>query len=99
LVGLNLYNYSVVWSFSGDGGLVTSPIVVDNYVFIGSSSGNLYGLNATTGAQAWQVNVGAPIPGGAGWGAGLQLSGLSAGDGLLVVPAGNSLTAYQLLEK
>lgn len=99
LVGLKLKNYSIVWSFAGDGGLVTSPIVVNDYVFVGSSSGNLYGLDATTGAQLWQVNVGAAIPPGAGWGAGLQLSGLSAGDGLLVVPAGNTLTAYQLSGK
>jgi outer membrane protein assembly factor BamB len=96
LVGLKLANDSAVWSFAGDGGLVTSPIVVDNYVFIGSSSGNLYALNGTTGGQVWQANVGAAIPRGAGWGTGIQLSGLSAGNGLLVVPAGNSLSAYQL---
>jgi outer membrane protein assembly factor BamB len=96
LVGLKLNNYSLIWSFAGDGQLVTSPIVVDNYVFVGSSSGNLYGLDGTTGAKLWQVDVGAAIPGGAGWGAGLPLSGLSAGNGLLVVPAGTTLTAYQL---
>jgi outer membrane protein assembly factor BamB len=96
LVGLKLDNYSIAWSFAGDGELVTSPIVVGNYVFIGSSSGNLYGLDRTSGAQVWKVNVGAAIPPGAGWGAGIQLSGLSAGNGLLVVPAGNSLSAYQL---
>jgi outer membrane protein assembly factor BamB len=96
LAGIKLKNYSIAWSFAGDGTLVTSPIVVNNTVFVGSSSGNLYGLNGTTGQVAWQVNVGAAIPGGAGWGAGIQLSGLSAGDGLLVVPAGNSLTAYEL---
>jgi outer membrane protein assembly factor BamB len=96
LAATKLANYSVVWSFSGDGELSTSPIVVDNYVFVGSSSGNLYGLDGTTGEQLWQVNVGAAIPAGAGWGAGLPLSGLSAGHGLLVVPAGNTLTAYQL---
>ncbi len=96
LAGIKLKNYSTAWSFAGDGTLVTSPIAVNDYVFVGSSSGNLYGLNGTTGKQVWQVNVGAAIPPGAGWGAGLQLSGLSAGDGLLVVPAGNSLTAYEL---
>jgi outer membrane protein assembly factor BamB len=96
LVGLKLDDYSIVWSFAGDGELITSPIVVDNYVFVGSSSGNLYGLNRATGTQVWKVNVGAAIPPGAGWGKGIQLSGLSAGRGLLVVPAGNSLNAYQL---
>jgi outer membrane protein assembly factor BamB len=99
LVGLKLEDYSIVWSFAGDGKLATSPILVNDVVFIGSSAGNLYGLDGTTGAQLWQVNVGAAIPRGAGWGARIQLSGLSAGNGLLVVPAGHSLTAYQLSGK
>ncbi|HEX9139872.1 MAG TPA: PQQ-binding-like beta-propeller repeat protein, partial [Steroidobacteraceae bacterium] len=84
------------WSFAGDGHLVTSPILVNQYVFVGSASGNLYGLDAATGAQVWQVNVGAAIPPGAGWLVGIPLSGLAAGDGLLVVPAGNTVTAYTL---
>lgn len=96
LRAISLSSNTVQWSFAGDGGLTTSPILVDSYVFIGSSSGNLYGLDAATGAIAWQVDLGAAIPSGAGWGAGLPLSGLSAGDGLLVVPAGTKVTAYTL---
>jgi len=42
------------------------------------------------------VDLGAEIPTGAFWGTPMPLSGLSAGDGLLVVPAGNTLTAYRL---
>jgi PQQ-like domain len=36
-------------AFAGDGQLATAPIVVNNYVFIGSQSGNLYALDASTG--------------------------------------------------
>jgi outer membrane protein assembly factor BamB len=86
----------VLWSFTGDGTLNTSPILVNGYVIIGASSGAVYGLDATTGAIVWQVNAGAALQAGAGWDAGLQLSGLTAGDGLLVIPAGTTVTAYSL---
>ncbi|MGH8272963.1 MAG: PQQ-binding-like beta-propeller repeat protein, partial [Terriglobia bacterium] len=91
-----LSNNSIVWGFAGDGSLVTSPIVINQYVIVGASSGNLYALDKATGQQVWSVNVGAEIPPGAGWGAGIPLSGLSAGHGLLIVPAGNSVIAYRL---
>lgn len=92
LRGVTLPSNTVQWSFSGDGFLTGSPIVVNQYVFIGSSSGNLYALNSTTGAQVWNIKLSAAI------GASVQLpfSGLSAGDGLLVVPSGTTVTAYTL---
>ncbi|MGE5757779.1 MAG: PQQ-binding-like beta-propeller repeat protein, partial [Sideroxydans sp.] len=100
LRGISLASNTVLWSFAGDGLLVTSPIVVNSgansYVFVGASSGNLYAVDATTGAQLWTVNLGAAIPSGSGWGARMQISALAAGNGLLVVPAGNTLTAYTL---
>jgi outer membrane protein assembly factor BamB len=96
LRAIRLEDGQVLWSFAGDGTLTTSPVRVNNYVFIGSASGMVYGLDAGTGSQAWSQNVGAGIPRGAYWGAEPPLSGLSAGQGLLVVPAGNTLTAFQL---
>ena len=92
LQGVTLSNNQVDWSFAGDAMLVTSPIVVNNYVFVGSTSGNLYGLDATTGTLLWTQNLGAAIPGFEQQ----SYSGLSAGDGLLIVPAGNTVTAYVL---
>jgi outer membrane protein assembly factor BamB len=90
LNALTSSNNTVLWSFTGDGALTTSPIVVNQVVIIGSSSGNVYALNAATGQQLWTVNAGGP----------LQLastnSGLAAGDGLLIVPAGNQVVAYIL---
>lgn len=96
LRGLSLASSRELWSFVGDGALVTSPILINGVVFEGSSSGHLYGIDATTGALLWTQTLGAPIPWGAGWGAGLPLSGMGAGAGLLVVPAGNTLTAFKL---
>jgi outer membrane protein assembly factor BamB len=96
LQGVRLSDNTVQWSFAGDGLLVTSPIAVNQYVIIGSSSGNLYALDGTTGQQVWQAALGAVIPPGASWDAQVPLSGLAAGDGLLVVPNGTRVTAYTL---
>lgn len=100
LEAIALSSNTIGWSFAGDGQLTTSPILVasptNSYVFIGSTSGMLYGLDAATGATVWSINVGAAFPAGARWGAGLPLSGLAAGDGLLVVPAGTKVIAYTI---
>jgi outer membrane protein assembly factor BamB len=97
LQGIALSNNQVLWSFAGDGALTNAPVVVDNYVFIGSTNGNLYALDATSGAQLWTKNLGAPITGPAtGGNANQGATGLSAGDGLLIVPAGNNVIAYVL---
>jgi outer membrane protein assembly factor BamB len=72
------------------------PVIVNNYVFVGSSSGLLYALDATTGTQPWSKNLGAPIPAPATPGVGQSLTGLAAGDGLLIVPAGNTVNAFVL---
>jgi len=53
-------------------------------------TGNVYALNAATGQQLWTVNAGGPLlPPDSN-------SGLAAGDGLLIVPAGNQVVAYTL---
>ena len=95
LQGVARSNNQVLWSFAGDGQLSSAPIVVNNYVFIGSAGGNLYALDATTGAQAWSKNLGAAIPYSTEYGV-VMYTGLAAGDGLLVVPNGTKVTAYTL---
>jgi outer membrane protein assembly factor BamB len=96
LRAISLASQSTLWSFSGDGQLVTSPIVVNQYVFIGSSSGEIYALDQTSGQVLWQDSVGSAIPTGVGSNAVMPLTGLSAGDGLLLVPGSNTVTAYVL---
>ncbi len=84
---------TVRWSFAGDGGLDTAPIVVNTDVYIGSSSGNLYAVDATSGQSVWSANVGTAIEAPDEQSANMQ-SGLGAGEGRLVVPAGSTLTAF-----
>jgi outer membrane protein assembly factor BamB len=90
LNALSSSNNTVLWSFTGDGTLTGSPIVVNQTVIIGSSSGNVYALNADTGQQLWKVNAGGPLQ------PGNSSSELAAGDGVLVVPAGNQVVGYIL---
>jgi outer membrane protein assembly factor BamB len=96
LRAISLAGQSTLWSFSGDGQLVTSPILVNQYVFIGSSSGEIYALDQASGQVLWQDNVGSAIPTGVGTNAAMPLTGLSAGDGLLIVPGSNTVTTYVL---
>jgi len=88
------YSGAVRWSFTGDGTLSSAPIVDNGYVYIGSSSGKVYALDGSTGANVWTGNLGAvvqttesPVS--------RPHTGLGAGDGLVVVPASTLLVAYQ----
>ena len=96
LNAIDLASSTVRWTFTGDGALVTSPMMVNQYVFIGSSSGKLYGVDSATGQSVWNMDLHAPITAGANWGAIVPVGGLAAGDGLLLVPTGSTLTAYEL---
>jgi outer membrane protein assembly factor BamB len=51
-----------LWSFTGDSGLDTAPIVVGSTVYEGSSSGMLYGLALHSGKVVWSTNAGSGIP-------------------------------------
>jgi outer membrane protein assembly factor BamB len=95
LQGIAISNNQILWSFAGDGQLDTAPIVVNNYVFIGSQSGNLYAVDTTSGLQVWNQNLGAAIPATNEYGE-VIYTGLAAGDGLLVVPNGTKVTAFVL---
>ncbi|HTT04491.1 MAG TPA: PQQ-binding-like beta-propeller repeat protein [Steroidobacteraceae bacterium] len=95
LQGIQQSNNQILWSFAGDGSLVSAPVTVNNWVFIGSSGGNLYAVDATTGQQLWSQNLGAAIPSSNQYASDFY-SGLAAGDGLLIVPNGNYLTAFTL---
>lgn len=70
------------WPSSGsEGGFFrSSPVVFEHKVFIGSSSGFFYGLDATTGNKLWQFpSPGSPLLGSCGYGAyGIQASATRA---------------------
>ena len=86
------------WSFVGDGTLTSAPIVVNGIVYVGSSSGKLYALNEATGANVWIGTVGAAINRPDEQNVSQPLTGLGAGEGLIVVPATHLLVAYEPIQ-
>jgi len=85
---------TVKWSFAGDGTLSSAPIIDNGYVYIGSTSGKLYAVDATTGANVWTGPLGAAVQPPTEQNL-YPLPGLGAGDGFVVVPATTRIVVFQ----
>lgn len=99
LQAIDLASHNPLWSFTGvngDGGLVSAPLFVDQFVIVGSASGTVYALDATTGTPVWSKSAGAGINGPDEQNVSGPLTGFGVGEGYLVVPAGNKLTAWHI---
>ncbi|HEY3555055.1 MAG TPA: IPTL-CTERM sorting domain-containing protein, partial [Casimicrobiaceae bacterium] len=59
-----------------------------------SISGNVYAVDAVNGTVVWSANVGPLLPPPDEQNISQPLTGFGAGDGLLVIPAGNTVTAF-----
>src|SRR6185295_14067912 len=88
-------SYLVLWTFAGDGFLQSSMLVVNDYVYVGSNSGKLYAVNASTGSLAWSTTAGTSIPYIDELNSSQPLTGFAAGEGILVVPTKTTLVAYE----
>jgi eukaryotic-like serine/threonine-protein kinase len=49
------------WRVQTGGAVRSSPTQADGVVYVGSSDGYLYALDAVTGAEKWKLNAGSPI--------------------------------------
>jgi hypothetical protein len=83
------------WSVDLDAGVSTAPLGVNQYVFIGVGQ-EVLALDGATGARVWAHDLGAPIPPPTDGGDWSPLTAMAVGHGLLVVPAGHTLTAFTL---
>ncbi len=88
LQGRSLRSGVLLWQFAGDQGLTSSPVIVNGTVYEGSSSGTLFAVDLQTGSKIWSGSVAAT-------GTIVGAAGMAAGDGLLVVPSGGTLTALE----
>lgn len=95
LEGRDVNTNLLVWSFAGDGLLQSSMLVVNDYVYVGSSSGKLYAVEAATGHQVWSTTAGTSIPYVDEHSGAYPLVGFGAGEGILVVPTTTTLVAYE----
>ena len=63
MVGYNseMHN-NVVWSYStGNMIMFSSPAIANGTLYVGSYDGNVYALNAFTGAYLWSYKTGGPV--------------------------------------
>jgi len=97
LTAVDLATHHQQWAFAGDGSLSSAPIVVDQSVIVGGSSGMLYGLDVTSGTVNWQLPAASPILAPDEQNVSQPLTGLGIADGILVVPATDTLLGYALL--
>lgn len=93
LHAIRLSDQSTLWTF-GDGYIYSSPIVVNEVVFTAQGR-TLYALDAPTGTLLWSQSLAMSIAEGASWGQSTAPA-LAAGAGWLIVPTGNSVTAFNI---
>lgn len=75
-----------------------TPVVVDDRVIAGTPGGQLWAVDAATGAVLWTTDQGGNLPQGKNdfsYPPASPPSGLAVGENLLVVPVGNRLRAYR----
>ncbi|MGB7843505.1 MAG: PQQ-binding-like beta-propeller repeat protein [Salinimicrobium sp.] len=51
----------ILWKFKTHGQVISSPVIVDNTLFIGSNDNNLYAINASSGELEWNYKTEGPI--------------------------------------
>jgi outer membrane protein assembly factor BamB len=83
-----------IWTFTLNKSIVTAPLVVNGYVIVGSGGGSLFAVRRLDGGILWRGDVGFPILGPDEQNVSQPITGLAAGDGLILVPAGKNLIAY-----
>ncbi|MDQ3934340.1 MAG: PQQ-binding-like beta-propeller repeat protein [Actinomycetota bacterium] len=96
LTARNVASGADMWTFTGDGKLVTAPLIVGGVAYVGSESGRVYGLELGTGRQVWSDVAGKELSSSREGG---LTSGLAAGEGSLFVPSGGTLTAFAAPEE
>jgi outer membrane protein assembly factor BamB len=96
LEALDLASGKISWSFAGDGQLSAAPLLINGAVIAGSGKGAVYALDAATGNVLWTASAPAAIDAPQEFDNIFPMTGMAAGEGLLVVPAGNTLTAWKL---
>ncbi len=52
---------AVKWQFQTGGRIASSPVVANGVVYIGSSDGSLYAMNAATGKEVWRFKTGGAV--------------------------------------
>lgn len=97
LSSVNVATGETRWSFTEDGSLVTAPLLIDDMVVAGSSTGVVYLLDAATGSELWSGEAPAGLHDPQEFNAPGPFSSMGVGGGYLLVPAGNTITGWKLV--
>ena len=73
------------WRF--DGNVITAPFIVGGHAFAGTRQGILHAIDLATGASSWSIDLKAPFDPYLDFPQDYPLTGITAGEGLLLVPA------------
>src|SRR5688572_27864889 len=52
---------TVAWKFRTDGRVISTPVVVGEVVYVGSTDGGLYAVNRRDGTQRWKFATQGPV--------------------------------------
>jgi outer membrane protein assembly factor BamB len=86
LQGVDATTGAVRWEFGAERGIYTTPTVAGGTVYVADMQRGLYGLRASDGRLQWCTTM-PDFPD--------RRTHVVAGEGLLLVAAGNSLTVYE----
>lgn len=84
---------STLWTFAGADTIISAPIVVNDAVFVGDKAKHLYALRKSDGQLLWETTLETTIKPPDEQNA-FPLTGLTAGEGVILVPAGRWLHAF-----
>jgi outer membrane protein assembly factor BamB len=95
LTAFTVATNETLWTAAPSAGdyYASAPIIVNGVVYVGTGQGNLLAYSLTTGQQILSLAMGAPIQAGDFDDYSSPQAGLSAGEGMIVVPASNLLVA------
>lgn len=93
LTATDLASGATLWSY-GSGEVTSAPIVAGQVVYVGTSTGRIAGIDVASGVEVWSDALPAGVAAPDEHNVSEPLTGLNAGEGTLVVPAGRWLVAY-----
>jgi outer membrane protein assembly factor BamB len=81
-----------LWTTGVGGTIVAGPVATASTVYVGTTSSQIVALDVKSGAVLYKLAL-PGVPGGGGQYSGAP-SDIAAGDSLLVVPTGSTITAF-----
>ena len=96
LVAWDVNSMMPVWNLPPPAGhwFFNAPVYANGFVYTTTDNGTLVAANASTGSQVWSDNVGVAITGTTNMDLGAETSGISVGEGSLLLPVNTALVAY-----